>query len=102
MKLNLGNVKKKVWAFYHPFYGTPKGPTGKWLTWNAPVRFGRGYGWLEKGDEKLYRQLKDYLQHDCNLHIGPNQRDCYSAYYPTLGDLFLKLTKKWTAKWKGS
>ena len=72
----------QVWAYYHPFYGTPTGPAKRWLTWNEPLRLGTGYGAHEV---KASKQVADALKHDPERFLSPGRRDNYSAFYPTLG-----------------
>lgn len=72
----------QVWAYYHPFYGTPDGPAGRWLTWNEPLRLSRGYGLPEFA---VPDRVQEHLQRDCNLFLGPGRRSSYSVFYPTLG-----------------
>lgn len=33
-KIDPGNVPRLVMAFYHGWYGSTSGPTGKWMHWN--------------------------------------------------------------------
>jgi glycoprotein endo-alpha-1,2-mannosidase len=80
--LDVNNLPRQVWAFYHPFYGTPDGPTGRWLTWNEPLRLARGYGapaFLPPPE------VDERLQHNPDDLLGPGRRSNYSVYYPTLG-----------------
>lgn len=79
---DLDRLPRQVWAYYHPFYGTPTGPSGRWLTWNEPLRLSRGYGLPEvepAGD------VVNHLRHDPNSFLGAGRRSNYSIFYPTLG-----------------
>ncbi len=75
-------IPKQVWGYYHPFYGTPEGPTGRWLTWNEPLWLSTGYGFpaYEPPDEVLEK-----LAHNPDEFLAPGRRSNYSAFYPTLG-----------------
>jgi len=77
-------LPRQVWAYYHPFYGTPSGPTGRWLTWNEPLHLGEGYG--EKGIPTP-PELAKAIEHNPDRFISPGRRECYSGYYPML-DLY--------------
>lgn len=79
---NLENCPRQVLAYYHPFYGTPDGPTGRWLTWNEPLWLSKGYGLptFIPPDE-----ARKHLQHDPATFVGPGRRSNYSAFYPTMG-----------------
>ena len=79
---HLKDLPRQVWAYYHSFYGSPSGPTGRWLTWNEPLRLGGGYACDEVETPPA---VADVLQHDPERFLGPNRRDNYSAFYPTLG-----------------
>lgn len=78
----LSRLPAQVWAHYHPFYGTPEGPAGRWLTWNEPLRLGRGYAADEVGTPG---ELAELLKHDPERFLSPGRRDCYAAFYPDLG-----------------
>jgi len=80
--LDSRRLARQVWAYYHPFYGTPQGPTGRWLTWNEPLWLATGYGFtpLAVPDE-----VRERLRHDPETFLGPQRRSNYSAFYPTLG-----------------
>jgi len=80
--LDLRNIPRQVWAYYHPFYGTPEGPTRRWLTWNEPLRLGIGYG-LETFS--VSEAVQKRLSHDPDQFLAPGRRANYSAFYPTLG-----------------
>jgi hypothetical protein len=84
-KLDISKIPKQVWAFYHPFYGTPNGPTGSWMGWNSPLNFGLGAGHEVKLDPSILEKLKDLTRHDPERFIGPERRDIYSLNYPILG-----------------
>ena len=75
-------IPKQVWAHYHPFYGSPSGPTGRWLTWNDPLRLGMGYGHDEVDAPP---HVMKALEHDPERFLGPDRRDNYSVFYPALG-----------------
>lgn len=75
-------IPRQVWAVYHPFYGTPAGPTGRWLTWNEPLELAKGYGYPSRA---VPADVRQHLRHDPEQFVGPGRRANYSAYYPTLG-----------------
>jgi glycoprotein endo-alpha-1,2-mannosidase len=75
-------IPRQAWAYYHPFYGTPEGPTGRWLTWNEPLWLAEGYG---APSFDAPPAVRDRLRHDPSTFVGPGRRACYSAFYPTLG-----------------
>ncbi len=79
---SINNLPRQVWAYYHPFYGTPKGPSGRWLLWNEPLGLSKGYGLPEYVPPG---EVKEHLQHDPNIFLGLGRRSNYSAFYPTLG-----------------
>ena len=84
-ELDLSKIPKQVWAFYHPFYGTPSGPTGSWMGWNSPLSFGLGAGHEEKLDPSLIEKLRIIARHDPERFIGPGKRrDVYCINYPAL------------------
>ena len=78
----LNEVPRQVWAAYHPFYGTPSGPTGRWLTWNEPLVLATGYGYPALS---VPEDVGRHLHHDPDHFVGPDRRESYSAFYPTLG-----------------
>ena len=78
----LDGIPRQVWAHYHPFYGTPAGPTGRWLTWNEPHWLSKGYGY---DGYAAPAEMQQHLRHDPDTFLGPGRRCTYSAYYPTLG-----------------
>ena len=78
----LDELPPQVWAFYHSFYGSPSGPTGRWLTWNEPLRLGTGYG---HDDAATSGEVMEALRHDPDRFLGPGRRDCYAAFYPKSG-----------------
>lgn len=84
-KLDTSNIPKQVWAYYHPFYGTPSGPSGSWMGWNSPLGFGLGAGHEEKLDLSTLEKLRDLTRHDPERFIGPGRRDLYCLNYPILG-----------------
>lgn len=88
----------QVWAHYHPFYGTPAGPAGKWLTWNEPLRLGGGYASNEK---ETPAELQPLMAHDPERFLSPGRRDNYSCFYPLLGlyDCLDPKTLSQHAKW---
>lgn len=79
---DLKNLPRQVWAYYHPFYGTPSGPTGRWLTWNEPLWLGGGYGLPIFVPSA---KVQEHLKHDPSIFLGPGRRSNYSVFYPTLG-----------------
>ena len=81
-KLDWSSVGRGIWAFYHPFYGTPDGPSGRWLTWNEPVGLSTGYGFPEP---RVPEEMRACLRRDPGRMVGPGRRDSYSVFYPTLG-----------------
>lgn len=78
----LKDLAPQVWGYYHPFYGTPDGPTGRWLTWNEPLWLSTGYGY-EYADTPS--DIREKLQHNPDEFTAPGRRSNYSAFYPTLG-----------------
>jgi len=108
-ELDLDKIPKLVFAFYHCWYGTPFGPTKKWVHWNHPVfdsatprqkqisevvaelrlRFNRGELTEEEFKEKVEKieeKRRDITPvHDPEKFIGPNRRDIGAAHYPSIG-----------------
>lgn len=80
--LNLNNLPRQVWVYYHPFYGTPDGPTGRWLTWNESLWLATGYG---SEAFKVPKTVQEKLSHNPDQFVAPGRRSNYSAFYPTLG-----------------
>jgi glycoprotein endo-alpha-1,2-mannosidase len=76
------NLPHQVWAYYHPFYGTPDGPTGRWLTWNEPLWLATGYGY---DAFQVPDAVREKLKHDPDQFLAPGRRANYSAFYPILG-----------------
>lgn len=74
-------LPRQVWGYYHPFYGTPDGPTGRWLTWNEPLWLSTGYG-FEAFD--VPPKVRQRLGHDPEGFVAPGRRCSYSAFYPVL------------------
>jgi glycoprotein endo-alpha-1,2-mannosidase len=72
----------QVWAYYHPFYGTPDGPTGRWLTWNEPLWLAKGYG---NETFTVPEAVGEKLSHNPDQFLALGRRSNYSAFYPTLG-----------------
>lgn len=79
---NLDMLPRQVWAYYHPFFGNPKGPTGRWLTWNEPLGLSSGY---EYEGFKVSEAVKEKLNHNPDEFLGIERRSNYSVFYPMLG-----------------
>ena len=79
----LQTLAPQVWAYYHPFYGTPQGPAGRWLSRNEPLHLGTGYG-QDQPQLSLPTELAEKLAHDPERFLSPGRRDNYSVFYPTL------------------
>lgn len=96
--LSLSSIPRQVWGYYHPFYGTPDGPTGRWLTWNEPLWLSTGYGFESF---ELPEPVQAKLAHDPNQFVAPGRRSNYSAFYPTLGlyDVLDPKTLERHARW---
>jgi glycoprotein endo-alpha-1,2-mannosidase len=75
-------MPRRVMAYYHPFYGTAAGPTGRWLTWNEPLSLATGYGFEVA---KVPPAVQQRLAHDPEQFVGPERRSSYGAHYPLLG-----------------
>jgi len=85
-KLQNNRIKFGIYAFYHPFYGTPSGPTGAWRGWNSPTELGVGAGYPEaKLPKECAEAIRPYLTRNPETEIGPGRPDTYSAYVPQIG-----------------
>ncbi|MFH1007434.1 MAG: hypothetical protein V1800_08035 [Candidatus Latescibacterota bacterium] len=80
--VELSDIPCQVWGYYHPFYGTPEGPTGRWLTWNEPLWLSTGYG---AEAVEVPEAIQERLGHNPEEFLAPGRRSNYSAFYPTLG-----------------
>ena len=79
-----GPGRPKVFAFYHPFFGTPEGPTGEFHGWNGVTRLGDfvpGLPLIEKLDE----DLASYFKPDPKQLIGTQRPNTYSPQIPSIG-----------------
>lgn len=96
--LNSNNLPRQVWAYYHPFYGTPFGPTGRWLTWNEPLWLSTGYGFDKY---QVSKDVQDKLSHNPEQFTASQRRSNYSVFYPILGlyDVLDKHTLAHHARW---
>lgn len=108
-KVDMDKVPKLVFAFYHCWYGTPSGPSKKWVHWNHPVfdsatpnqkrlheamndarlKFNKG----ELTDEEFAKRMQEFRNEGSDItavhapekFIGPNRRDIGAAHYPAVG-----------------
>mgnify|MGYP000282917186 CR=1 FL=1 len=70
-EIDLNNVPKLVMAFYHGWYGSPEGPTKKWVHWNH---------WIM--DIKTGKIVK---YHNPEKFVDEGRRDIGAVHYPLLG-----------------
>jgi hypothetical protein len=62
-----------VWAHYHAWWGTPSGPSGRWIGWQCPVQ------------ESLYEATEEHAARDPSQVIGPGVLDTGIVSRPALG-----------------
>jgi hypothetical protein len=108
--VELDNIPKLVFAFYHCWYGTPFGPRGKWEHWNHPIfdsvtfeqrQISASMDELrfkvnrEEMSEEEFKERMKILEekskrvvprHDPERIIGPGERrDIGATHYPAIG-----------------
>src|SRR5215470_16620691 len=73
---------RQVWAHYHSWWGTPDGPSGRWMGWHCPI--------FPPGQESLVKRARagrdtPVVMHDPERFVGAGIRDFGTGNYPLLG-----------------
>jgi len=108
-EIDIEKVPKMVFAFYHCWYGTPTGPSKKWVHWNHQIfdavtpqqkrifekmaDLRRKFNKEELSEKEFWEKIKILQEeskgiipiHDPEKIIGPNRRDIGAANYPLIG-----------------
>lgn len=72
----------KVWAYYHSWWGTPDGPSGRWVGWHCPL-FPPGQTLLV--DRSASGADAPLVEHDPDRFLWADVRDLAVANYPIDG-----------------
>jgi hypothetical protein len=71
-----------VWAYYHSWWGTPDGPSGRWVGWHCPM-FPPGQALFV--DRAATGEDTPVLEHDPERFLWADVRDLGIASYPLDG-----------------